>query len=176
MKKIILVGYMGSGKSIIGKLLAEKANISFIDLDEYIAKIEKMSITEIFDKKGEIYFRKLESQLFNQILNGNQNFVLSLGGGTPCYANNHLLLQKDDCSSVYLNVNVKTLCRRLSLEKNNRPLIANLSIQELENFVGQHLLERNYFYRFAKNTIDTAELTPQIVANKLWSEYFAEKN
>ena len=94
--KIILVGYMGSGKSTIGKMLSKNIRIPFYDLDEVIEKHEEMSIKNIFEKRGEIYFRKVESLLFQEFINKNDDFILALGGGTPCYANNHEVLKRDE--------------------------------------------------------------------------------
>ena len=86
--KIVLIGYMASGKSTIGKILAKELNLSFIDLDHYISDREQMSIPEIFNQKGEIYFRKIETKCLLEVLEKEQEFILSLGGGTPCYGNN----------------------------------------------------------------------------------------
>ena len=83
---IVLIGYMASGKSTIGRILADKLNYSFIDLDDYIEEKEQTSVSEIFKSKGEIYFRKLETTSLQALLNNKDNLVLSLGGGTPCYS------------------------------------------------------------------------------------------
>lgn len=155
MKKIILVGYMGSGKTTIGKLLSETLGIPFYDLDNLIANEEESSVQNIFSKKGEIYFRKLESKLFRDFINTSNSFVLSIGGGTPCYANNHLILQNDGIDSFYLKNSTEALVNRLKAEKQHRPLISNLSDEDLHDFVRKHLFERNYFYFQSKNTIDT---------------------
>lgn len=154
MNKIILLGYMGSGKSTIGALLAKKLHLPFQDLDLVIENIEKKTIPSLFKEKGELYFRKRENEILKQLLQASDGFVLSLGGGTPCYANNHELLQDPTVISVYLNLSVAELTRRLSKNKAKRPLIAALDSEELKAFVGQHLLERNYFYRFAKHTLN----------------------
>ena len=83
--KIVLLGYMASGKSTIGREISKKLDMKFIDLDDYISKREKRSISEIFKVEGEIYFRKIESSYLGEILNSKDSFILSLGGGTPCY-------------------------------------------------------------------------------------------
>src|SRR5690554_6539947 len=103
MKKIILLGSMGSGKSIVGELLASKLGLQHYDLDQIIEQSEAKTISELFHQKGEVYFRKIESQLFRELLEKDTSFVLCIGGGTPCYANNHLLLQQEDVLSFYLN-------------------------------------------------------------------------
>lgn len=92
MKKIILIGYMGCGKSTIGKLLAKSSDFEFEDLDFFIEKKLETSIETIFKTKGEIYFRKIENQYLVELLNSNEKMVLSLGGGTPCFTNNNEIL------------------------------------------------------------------------------------
>ena len=151
MKKIILVGYMGSGKTTVGKKLNQNLNIDFIDLDAYIETKEGLNISEIFKLKGEIYFRKQENIWFNHLLNQNKSLIISLGGGTPCYANNHLRLQDDNVLSFYLKANIETLANRLK-EDSTRPLLVN--IDNLNSFVAQHVFERSYFYNFSKYKID----------------------
>jgi shikimate kinase len=86
--KIILLGYMGSGKTTIGSSLSKKLYQNFTDLDDYIEKKENKTISEIFTEKGEIYFRKIEHVYLKQFIMDNDSYILSLGGGTPCYANN----------------------------------------------------------------------------------------
>ena len=85
--KIILLGYMGSGKTTLGEAIAHLKNIPFIDLDSYIAEGEKLSVQEIFSSKGEIYFRKKEALYLQEVLQKEEDMVLSLGGGTPCFGN-----------------------------------------------------------------------------------------
>lgn len=152
--KIVLVGYMGAGKSVIGENYSKRTNFEHIDLDAFIENKEKMSIQNIFLTKGEIYFRKMESKYLNEILTNNSPMILSLGGGTPCYSNNHLVLDREDVLSVFLKTNVDTIFNRISKEKENRPLISNIKNEELKTFIAQHLFERNYFYQFANYTID----------------------
>lgn len=158
MQKIILVGYMGSGKSTIGSLLAKKLELPFIDLDSYIERSENKSIAEIFKQLGEIYFRKLEHKYLSELSINENSFVLSLGGGTPCYSNNHILLQCDNCQSFYLQTPTFILVKRLQIDRQNRPLIFNLSDNELTDFVAKQIFERSYFYLFAKHIIKTGGL------------------
>src|SRR5437867_4210828 len=108
-EKIVLLGYMGSGKSIIGRLLAESLNILHSDLDQIIEKSEKQSIKNIFETKGEIYFRKIEHKIFHDLMVKTGKLILSLGGGTPCYANNHEFLNGEGVVSRYLKVSIDTL-------------------------------------------------------------------
>lgn len=151
--KIVLVGYMASGKSTIGKELSEIVGIPFYDLDEIIVQKENATISFIFETKGEIYFRKLEHQMLHDFHQQNDSYVLALGGGTPCYANNHLLLQEEMVHSFYLKGSIATLATRLQHEKALRPIVASIPNEELPEFVAKHLFERNYYYQQAKHTI-----------------------
>lgn len=153
MTKVVLVGYMGSGKSIIGKILSEKTGLLFLDLDHIIEQKENSTIKSIFDNKGEIYFRKLEHQIFIELTKNNESFILSLGGGTPCYANNHILLKGEFVTSVYLNASIETLYNRLISEKTKRPIIAEKTDTELKEFIAIHLFERSFFYNNSKHIV-----------------------
>ena len=153
---------MASGKSTIGSLLAEKKEVSFIDLDNYIEEKEEMTISEIFDKKGEIYFRKQEHFYLKEILNKEESIVLSLGGGTPCYAGNMDVISSfKNTVVVYLKASIHTIVERLIKEKNKRPLVSRLKEDELPEFVAKHLFERSYFYNQSKYkfSIDDKELS-----------------
>lgn len=167
MKKIILLGYMGSGKSSVGKLLAEKLVINSFDLDDLIEDSQQKSISDIFNDEGEVFFRKLESQIFRESLDNESSFVLALGGGTPCYANNHELLQKHNVFSVYLKTSVDTLTHRLKKEKEYRPLIAHLSDEELRDYINKHLFDRNFYYHQAKYIVNTDNKTPSQIAEEV---------
>jgi len=162
---------MASGKSSVGKVLAGSFDYNFIDLDEYIETKEGASITEIFTQKGEIYFRIKEIEYLKEILSLEENIILSVGGGTPCYGENMKLINTT-ATAVYLKASIKTLLDRLNKEKKNRPLIADLSLEKMTEFVGKHLFERAYFYEQAKlivkiddKTIEeiVVEIKPQLV-------------
>jgi len=155
--KIVLLGYMASGKSMIGREISKKLDMKFIDLDDYISKREKRSISEIFKVEGEIYFRKIESSYLGEILNSKDSFILSLGGGTPCYSNNMELILNSEASSIYIKADIKTLASRLTAEKNKRPLVADLEGDKLIEFVAKHLFERRFFYEQASITVHTED-------------------
>ncbi len=144
---------MGSGKSVIAKKLAEELHILSVELDILIENKSKMSIEKIFSTKGELYFRKLEHELFLEKMESNESFVLSTGGGTPCYYNNHELLKSDNCISIYLKASVSTLYDRLKNEKINRPLLVSLKNEELKDYIAKHLFDRSYYYHQAKFVI-----------------------
>ncbi|WP_264522070.1 shikimate kinase [Flavobacterium sp. N1994] len=153
MQKIILVGYMAVGKTTIAQLLAKKIDFRTVDLDKLIEKKMNLTINQIFELKGEIYFRKLEHELFKEILENDENIIISTGGGTPCYANNHLFLNGENCISIYLKASIETIFERLRNGKMDRPLVAHKSEEELKEFVAKHLFERSYFYNQATCTV-----------------------
>ena len=153
MKKIILLGYMGCGKSTIAKLLANLTSISYLDLDEIIEKQENSSVKKLFSDKGEIYFRKLEHQILAALIQNQDSFVLSLGGGTPCYSNNHEFLKADHVISIYLNASVDTFYERLLFNSEQRPLIADKNPEEMKEFIAKNLFDRSYYYNQAKYKI-----------------------
>lgn len=154
---VILIGYMASGKSTIGRILAKKLNYDFIDLDDYIEVAEKKSINDIFKISGEIYFRKKETQYLSEVITNKNNIVLALGGGTPCYGNNmETILNSKHATSIYLKATIVSIIERLESEKDKRPLISHLNTKsELSEFIGKHLFERIQFYSKAKHAVDT---------------------
>ena len=91
---VVLIGYMASGKSTLGRILANKLNYDFIDLDDYIEEKEQLLVSDIFKSKGELYFRKMETLYLKELLDNKTKLVLSLGGGTPCYSNNMDFIRK----------------------------------------------------------------------------------
>ena len=165
--KIVLLGYMASGKSTIGREISKKLDMKFIDLDDYISKREKRSISEIFKVEGEIYFRKIESSYLGEILNSKDSFILSLGGGTPCYSNNMELILNSDASSIYIKASIKTLVTRLISEKNKRPLVAELENDKLTEFVAKHLFERRFFYEQASITVITEDKSIEEITTEI---------
>ena len=150
---IILVGYMGSGKSTVGKQLSKLLNLPFIDLDTYIESKENKSIKSIFDDEGQIYFRKKEHLYLKELLASNQRTVIATGGGAPCYAGNMDVMLNASQNVFYLKISISELVSRLFPEKEKRPLISHLSKEEMPEFFGKHLFERNPFYAKAKHTI-----------------------
>lgn len=153
MRKIILLGYMGCGKSTIAKTLSKLTKIPFIDLDKSIEERVNLSINEIFDQHGEIYFRKLEHEIFVELLNSPEDLIIGLGGGTPCYANNHELLNGATVLSIYLKASIDTLFNRLVANKNKRPLIADKSEEEMKEFIAKHLFDRSFYYNHAQHKV-----------------------
>jgi shikimate kinase len=165
--KIVLLGYMASGKSTVGRLLARQLGTSFVDLDDYIEQQQKKSIKDIFSEKGEIFFRKLEHQMLKEVLDSHTAVVLSTGGGTPCYANNmETILQQSD-NSIYLNHSIPVLVERITKEKEHRPLVKNIPDNDLPEFVGKHLFERRPFYMQAEHRVDCDPLSAEEVVAEI---------
>jgi shikimate kinase len=150
--KIVLLGYMASGKSAVGKILAKNNKMQFVDLDDFIEKKEQLAISEIFEIKGEVYFRKKESEYLQELLNKKEDFIISLGGGTPCYANNMDFIEKKTIS-FYLKASIETIFQRLKNETSQRPLVATIGQENLKEYIAKHLFERTFFYEKATHTI-----------------------
>lgn len=165
---IVLMGYMGSGKSLIGNDLADKMKLNYLDLDNYIEIQEKKSISDIFTDKSEIYFRKKESLYLKEVLNTYKNTVISLGGGTPCFAGNlEIVKQNENAKSIYLQTSLDELIKRLFKERSKRPLIAHIETpDELKDFIRKHLFERSFYY----NQADYKVITDQKNVNQISEE------
>ncbi|GHV64217.1 shikimate kinase [Bacteroidia bacterium] len=150
--KYFLVGYMGVGKTLYGKKLAAEWGLRFIDLDEYISMIEQHSVSAIFATKGEQYFRDLELHCLHEICHLFDDFVLSTGGGTPCFGDN-MEYMNEQGHTIFVNADVDTIVGRLSKHKLKRPLLSKLNDTELRDFVVTHLTERMPYYQQAKEMI-----------------------
>ncbi|MBS1599839.1 MAG: shikimate kinase [Bacteroidetes bacterium] len=146
--KIFLIGFMGSGKTHWGKLLAEKLQMSFFDLDTVITEKEGKTISEIFADKGEEFFRYREKEVLEELVNNNENFILSSGGGTPCFFNNISFMKKNG-RVVWLNTSVDILKQRLLKERMSRPLIKNIGEAQLKSYIIRKLGERKMYYEQA---------------------------
>ncbi len=165
--KIVLVGYMGSGKSTVGRQLAADLDFNFVDLDAYIEASLKMKITQIFAEKGELFFRKEEHRLLKELLQSEDNLVLSTGGGAPCYSGNMDTMLVLTNFVFYLKVSIPELVARLSKEKEHRPLIRHLEEGDLPEFIGKHLFERNIFYQKAIYTISCDQKAVRTIVEEI---------
>lgn len=152
--KTIILGYMASGKSTLGKLLSQSVNLPFIDLDEYIEKKEEKTIADIFSGEGEIYFRLKEHEYLKELLKLEDDFIIALGGGTPCYSGNMDIINDSiNTQSVYLKASIHEIANRLENELEKRPIVANIQKEDLHEFIAKHLFERSFYYEKAKHTI-----------------------
>lgn len=167
--KIVLCGYMGSGKSQVGRLLASKLGLIFFDLDDQIEKNQQNSVKKIFLEKGEIFFRKKENEVLKELLAAPESFILSLGGGTPCYADNlEILKNNKEVRLIYLKVELNELTKRLFNEKEKRPLISDQESREsLNDFIRKHLFERQYYYLQSDVVLDVSTLNIEETVNLL---------
>ena len=148
---IILLGYMGSGKTSIGKKISKILNIKFYDLDKLIENKFNKTVNEIFLEQGEINFRKKERALLENILNKKKIFVLSLGGGTPCYFDNIEYIVKKTGYTIFLKPEIKQLSKKLYWKKAERPIIKDVRTEKkMIEFVSKHMLERIHYYNKAK--------------------------
>jgi len=170
---IVLLGYMGSGKSSIGDELSSRLNYDFIDFDQFISQKEGLSIPEIFELKGEIHFRKLETNYLKEVLSST-NRVIALGGGTPCYSDNmQQILSSSKVRSVYLKTTIPTLANRLFPQRSKRPLLSHINtIEELQEFVGKHLFERNTYYLKAAASVQTDDKTVTSISQEIIDKLF----
>jgi len=163
--RVFLLGYMGSGKSSKGKKLAKKLNLNFFDLDILFEKKYKLTIQQFFSKYDEGLFRKLEHKLLKKILH-DDNMVLSLGGGSPCFYDNMNLINESGIT-IYIEMPVKALQHRLTHAKKPRPLIKNLTPENLESFIAGQLRERENYYLKAHLTISGINLDIDQLAERI---------
>ena len=161
---------MASGKTTIGKILSESLQLPFYDLDSILEQELKTTINEIFEQKRELFFRKKEREVLEVFLNNTNNYVLALGGGTPCYYDNFNLYQNDNIKSFYLKTSVTTIIERLKTQKNTRPIVANLNDEELTEFVAKHLFERNYFYNQVQTIITVDNKNEEEIVSEILSK------
>lgn len=168
---IVLIGYMGSGKSSIGRKLSKKLAYNLIDLDDFIIEKEKASVKEIFETKGEIYFRKKEEEYLLELLKTKEDIILSLGGGTPCFGKNmQYILEAKNAKSFYLKGSIPKLSDKLFLKKSTRPLIANIETKEkMTEFIAKHLFERSPYYSQSEYTVTTDNKTKKEVTQEIIS-------
>ena len=156
--RIFLVGYMGSGKSSVGRLLAKKIGWQFIDMDLFIENRYRKSVSQIFSANGETVFREIEQTILQEVALFEQA-VISTGGGAPCFHNN-MTLMKQMGVVVYLKVPIPQLTKRLEASKQSRPLINNKTKEELTVFVTENLKAREVFYNEADIILDIDKIPP----------------
>ncbi len=142
--RIYLIGYMGCGKTTLGRKLAEHAGLQFIDMDDYIEKRNCKTVPQIFAEDGEAEFRKKENKALKE-LSEFTGVVIATGGGAPCFFDNMDLMNRTG-KTIFLNIDPKILASRLMESKTERPLIKGKSKDELVDFIDETLKKRNEFY------------------------------
>ncbi len=156
MKRIILIGYMGAGKTTIGKALSKELGITFYDLDWYIETRMHKTVAQIFAEKGEEGFRTMEHNMLHEVAEF-EDVIISCGGGTPCFFDNmDYLNQQGDV--VYLKATPEVLYKHLLMAKVERPLLAGKTPDELIEYITSHLQQRAPFYEKARYTLDVSVL------------------
>ena len=165
--KIFFIGFMGSGKTYWGKRVSEKLSIPFFDLDEQITSHEEKSITEIFTEHGEEYFRLLEKDILHIITESHENLVMATGGGAPCYYNNIEYMNLSG-TTIWINTPLDTLFQRLIREKESRPLIKELSHDQLKGFIIKKFSDRKIYYEQADIIVDEDPVRLENLVEKIF--------
>ncbi len=169
---IILIGYMGAGKSTVGTLLAQSLEREFIDLDKYIEQKEGISVWNIFEQKGERYFRELELQYLKEIARRKDVYVMAAGGGTPAIDGVWELFRRMG-TTFYLKASAGVIMKRMQpKEIEKRPLLKETTYDALSVFVSGQLANRVKYYKKADHTIVTHDKTPYQIAAEILYEYW----
>ena len=152
MKSIIIIGYMGAGKTTVGKALAKELGVMFYDLDWYIESRMRKTVKQIFEEMGEEGFRHIEHNMLHEVAEF-ENVVVSCGGGTPCFFDNMDYMNQAG-ETIYLKATPETLHAHLKMGKGVRPLLLNKTPEEVDVFIREQLKQREPFYEKAKHIID----------------------
>ena len=154
MRRIILIGYMGSGKTTVGKALSKETGMMFYDLDWYIESRMRKTVAQIFAEKGEEGFRKIEHNMLHEVAEF-ENVIISCGGGTPCFFDNIDYINQQG-EVVYLKATPEVLYQHLLMGKVERPLIKNKTPEELIVYITEQVAKREEFYNKARYTLDVS--------------------
>ena len=152
MTRIIIVGYMGSGKTTVGKALSKDMGIPFYDLDWYIESRMRKTVAQIFAERGEEGFRKIEYNMLHEVAEF-ENVIISCGGGTPCFFDN-MDYMNGQGETVYQKASPEVLYGHLKMGKTERPLLKNKTPEEMQVFIAEQLEKREPYYSKAKHTLD----------------------
>ncbi|MDZ7737539.1 MAG: shikimate kinase [Bacteroidales bacterium] len=155
---VYMIGFMGSGKSTLGKRLASSAGWKFYDLDSRIEDKEGRTVADIFTQDGEDYFREAEAAALRNMPD-DKDMVVACGGGTPCYKDNMDFMNKTGVT-VYLKLDVETLAQRLMNARKSRPLIRGMAQDELLKYIDGLLAEREKFYKRSQLIVDGMKAEP----------------
>ena len=152
MRRIIIIGYMGAGKTTVGRALAKETGMQFYDLDWYIEARMHKTVPQLFAERGEDGFRRVESNMLHEAAEF-EDVIISSGGGTPCFFDNmeYMNAQGD---TVYLKASPEVLCAHLRMGKTRRPLLEGKTPEELLGFVTEQLARREQYYLAARHVLD----------------------
>lgn len=171
MVRVFLIGYMGAGKTTVGKALAEEMDLCFIDLDHYIENRYHKSVRELFSEKGEEGFRAIEQKILVEV-SAFEDVVISTGGGVPCFFDNMRYMNQRG-TTIYLKASPEELASRIEPNKHTRPVLGGRSGDALIQFIRQSLQKRNPYYEQAAYTYNAENLQTRkevrIVVNDLIS-------
>lgn len=156
MIRIFLIGYMGAGKTTLGKAFSRTMGLTFVDLDWYIEERFHKTVGQLFAECGEDRFRELEKRMLHEV-GDFENVVISTGGGTPCFFDNIEYMNAAG-ETVFLNVDINVLFRRLRVAKQQRPLLAQKNDEELMEFITNALQKRLEYYTKAKHVFNAEKL------------------
>jgi shikimate kinase len=169
---IFLIGFMGSGKSTLGKRLARKIEYQFQDMDQVIEEQQNMTVSEIFRVKGEAFFRDLE-RIYLESIDTASDLVIATGGGAPCFGNN-IELMNSKGMTVYLKLSAHGLVTRLMKARNIRPLIESMSAERLHDYISETLPGREKYYNQAKCILKGENAKPSHVIALLFDKHNVE--
>ena len=151
LKRIIIIGYMGAGKTTLGWALSKILGFRFYDLDWYIETRMHKTIAQIFEERGEDGFRIIERNMLHEVAEF-ENVIIACGGGTPCFFDNMEYLNKQG-ETIYMNATADIICQHLNISRNVRPLLKDKSEDEVKAFVKKQIEERDIYYKQAKHII-----------------------
>lgn len=166
--RLFLIGFMGSGKSTMGRALASQLDLTFIDLDSFLEEKYFKTIPQIFAEEGEEGFRKKERKVLEEVCSFD-NVIVATGGGAPCFFDN-MDLMNNSGYCIFLDVQVSSLVSRLLHARVERPLIKGKSAEELEAFIGLTMEKRRPFYEKAKYILRGSEITTNQIIELLTPE------
>lgn len=165
--RIYLIGFMGAGKTYWGKILGKKLGVAFYDLDELIVQKEGRSVAEIFDEEGEERFREIEKNMLHNITGKNESMVLSCGGGAPCFFNNIDYMNSNGVT-VWMNTPFEILLGRLRTGMHKRPLLKDLTDEQLKTYIIKKNADRRMYYEQAKVKINDKEITSDLLIKQIF--------
>ncbi|MDR3268815.1 MAG: shikimate kinase [Tannerella sp.] len=159
MSRIFLIGYMGAGKTTLGKMLSGQMGLSFIDLDHFIEERYYKTIRQIFEENGEERFREIEKKALHEVAEF-ENAIISTGGGTPCFHENMTFMNTSG-TTVYLKVPVDELARRMEAYQDTRPVLKGRTGEALKQFIEASLSGRSRYYEQAEIIFDAGHTDTQ---------------